>query len=311
MKAYKGFNKDMTCRGFQYAEGETYKTDNAKVCECGFHACKHPLDVFGFYAPNESVYHEVEVGGKIDESDENKVAATEIKIGARLTIAGLVKAAIDFTMSHIKPEAKADDNFGAASATGYKGAASATGYNGAAFATGDKGAASATGNKGAASATGNKGAASATGYKGAASATGYKCAASATGYNGAASATGYNGAASATGNKGAASATGYKGAAFATGDNGAASATGYNGAASATGDNGAASAGNKTAIAVAWGDEGRAKGVVGAHIVVSEWKWKEDKYVLLGAKMAKIDGKKYKADTWYMLKNGKIVEVEE
>ena len=248
MKAYKGFNKDMTCRGFQYAEGKTYKTDNAKVCECGFHACKHPLDVLGFYSPNNSVYHEVEVGGKIDESDENKVAATEIKIGARLTIAGLVKAAIDFTMSHIKPEAKSNEDFGAASATGDKGAASATGYKGAASATGD------------------------------------------------------NGAASATGDNGAASATGY---------NGAASATGDNGAASATGDNGAASAENKTAIAVAWGVEGRAKGVIGAHIVVSEWKWKDDKYVLLGAKMAKIDGKKYKADTWYMLKNGKIVEVEE
>lgn len=70
MKAYKGFNKDMTCLGFKYAEGETYKTDKAKVCECGFHACKHPLDVLGFYAPNNSVYHEVEVGGKIVEVDE-------------------------------------------------------------------------------------------------------------------------------------------------------------------------------------------------------------------------------------------------
>ncbi|MBQ0033485.1 MAG: hypothetical protein KBT68_11910, partial [bacterium] len=161
MKAYKGFNADLTCRGFQYKEGETYKTDKAKVCECGFHACEHPLDCLAHYKPNTSVFHEVELGGKIDrESGSTKVAATEIKIGARLSIAGLVKAAIDFTMSHIKPEAKADEDCGAASATGDSGAASATG---------DSGAASATGYSGAASATGYSGAASATGYSGAAS----------------------------------------------------------------------------------------------------------------------------------------------
>ena len=61
MKAYKGFNRDMTCRGFQYAEGETYHTDTAELCESGFHACKYPLDVLAYYPPSSSVYHEVEL----------------------------------------------------------------------------------------------------------------------------------------------------------------------------------------------------------------------------------------------------------
>ena len=136
MKAYKGFNSDMTCRGFQYKEGGKFKTDLVSVCHFGFHACEYPLDCLGYYAPGDgSVYHEVELGGKIDkDSEDSKVAATEIKIGARLSIAGLVKAAIDYTMSKVKPEAKADEDNGAASATGYNGAASATGYNGAASA---------------------------------------------------------------------------------------------------------------------------------------------------------------------------------
>ena len=136
MKAYKGFNSDMTCRGFQYKEGGKFKTDSVSVCHFGFHACEHPLDCLGYYAPGDgSVYHEVELGGKIDkDSEDSKVAATEIKIGARLSIAGLVKAAIDYTMSKVKPEAKADEDNGAASATGYNGAASATGDNGAASA---------------------------------------------------------------------------------------------------------------------------------------------------------------------------------
>ena len=146
MKAYKGFSADMTCRGFKYEEGKEYKTGTAKVCESGFHACEHPLDCLGYYAPGDgSVYHEVELGGKIDKGSNGdmKVAATKIKIGARLSIAGLVKAAIDYTWSRVRPEAKADEGNGAASATGDRGAASATGDRGAASATGYSGAASA------------------------------------------------------------------------------------------------------------------------------------------------------------------------
>ena len=170
MKAYKGFNQDMACRGFQYKEGETYETERASVCECGFHACENPMDCLGYYEPGESVYHEVELDGNTSrrKNGDTKVAATKIKIGARLTIAGLVKAAIEYTMSKVIPGAKSDEDHGSASATGYNSAASATGYKSAASATGDNSAASATGDKSAASATGYNSAASATGDKSAA-----------------------------------------------------------------------------------------------------------------------------------------------
>ena len=65
MKGYKGFNKDMTCRDFQYEEGKEYTTDNAKLCESGFHACEYPLDCFRYYAPGESVYHSALTGGNM------------------------------------------------------------------------------------------------------------------------------------------------------------------------------------------------------------------------------------------------------
>lgn len=145
MRAVKGFNEDMTCRGFQYKEGETFEEDRAECCETGFHACQHPLDCFSYYAPNKSVYHEVELDGDIDTegNGDSKVAATKITVGARLTIAGLVKAAIDFTMSKVKKEAGSDEKHGFASATGDYGASSATGNCGASSATGYKGASSA------------------------------------------------------------------------------------------------------------------------------------------------------------------------
>ena len=175
IKSYKGFNKDMTCRGFQYEEGKEYEEETADVCHSGFHACEHPLDCLGYYSPNESVYHEVEQSGEFDRGeDDSKVASTKIKVGLRLDVAGLVKAAIDFTMSRVKKEARSDEDCGASSATGYYGASSATGSTGASSATGDYGASSATGNCGASSATGYKGASSANEPESVAVAWGYK-----------------------------------------------------------------------------------------------------------------------------------------
>ena len=290
IKSYKGFKKDMTCKGFQYEEGKEYETEKAECCETGFHACEYPLDCFNYYSPNESVFHEVEQNGELDRKGSNtKVASTKIKIGASINIAGIVKAAIEYTTQRAKKENGSDKDYGTSSATGNYGASSATGYKGASSATGDYGTSSATGNYGASSATGNCGASSATGDCGASSATGYCGASSATGYKGASSATGDYGASSATGNCGASSATGYKGA---------------------------SSAEDKDSVAVAWGYHGKAKGVIGSFLVLADWEgdednyWTQDLWTLKGAKMVQVDGKIIKENTWYTMVNGEIKEVE-
>ena len=139
----------MTCRGFQYEEGKEYEEETADACHSGFHACEYPLDCLGYYSPNESVYHEVEQNGEFDRGeDDSKVASTKIKIGARLDISGLVKAAIDFTMSRVKKEAESDEDYGASSATGDCGASSATGDYGASSANDSESVAVAWGYKG-------------------------------------------------------------------------------------------------------------------------------------------------------------------
>ena len=177
--AYKGFDKDMKCRGFQYAEGETYHEDKAELCNSGFHACTMPLDVIGYYPPgNGSIYRMVELDEVCDEkSNDSKICAKTIKIGAEIGIPGLVKAQIEWVKDTIgfdekikkakeSPDKHATGDQGAASATGIRGAASATGDQGAASATGDQGAASATGYQGAASATGEASVAMASGRDG-------------------------------------------------------------------------------------------------------------------------------------------------
>ena len=166
MKCFKGFDKDLKCRDFQYEEGKEFHTEKEDCCNEGFHACEYPLDCFAYYDPAHSVFHEVELSGEMDkDGNDTKVCATDIKIGARISIAGLVKAAIEFTMSKVNKEGKSDERHGFASATGYRGASSATGNYGASSATGNCGASSATGYRGASSVSNPTGVAVAWGHE--------------------------------------------------------------------------------------------------------------------------------------------------
>ena len=300
VKAYKGFDKDLKCRGRQYTEGvEDHVSDVARLCKEGVHACERPLDVFEYYDPADSVYHEVELAGVLDEHKEgSKICGTDIKVKGKLDIAGLVKAQIEYTKFHCTNEHTAGNrgtatagNHGIATA-GNRGAASA-GEFGAATA-GEFGAATA-GYRGAATA-GDRGAATA-GYCGTASA-GYGGAATA-GEFGAASA-GYGGVASA-GNRGAASA----------GEFGAASA-GYGGVASA-GNRGAATSRGKSSvgkngIACSRSENARVKGGMGAVLVCAQ----ENKYDCDIKTWAAgvVDGVTILPDVWYKADNGKLVPAD-
>ena len=150
IKAYKAFDKDLSCRGFKYEVGKEYEeTGYIKVCEKGFHACPYPLDVFGYYPPAGARFCEVEQSGKIDDSESNKVCSSKIRIGAELDIRGLVKAAVSYVKERCTNECNAEP--GKPATAGNYGAATA-GDSGAATA-GDSGAATA-GNYGAATARG-------------------------------------------------------------------------------------------------------------------------------------------------------------
>jgi hypothetical protein len=110
MKAYKGFNKDMTCRGFQYEEGKEYTTDTAELCSSGFHACENPLDCFGYYNPGNSVFHEVELDATDETSgDDTKRVGKRIKIGERLDVAHICKAHFEYVKEHTTCEEQGKD----------------------------------------------------------------------------------------------------------------------------------------------------------------------------------------------------------
>ena len=290
MIGYKGFDKDFKCRGMQYEVGKEYEHDGkVKLCESGFHFCENPQGVFGHYAPgNGNRFAVVEADEVSDEREsDSKRVAKKLKIKSEISVFEMCRIAVDVFFENFGFKKKIESAEG--NSAGDRGAASA----------GDYGAASA----------GDYGAASA-GYQGAASAGDYGAARA--GYQGAASA-GDRGAASA-GNRGAASAGDYGAAsagdygAASAGDYGAASA-GYYGAASA-GDRGAAEVG-RLGVAVV-GNSGRVKGKKGSVLVARKIEYNDgtNEYEVADWACALVDGKEIKEDTWYVLKDGKLVEEE-
>lgn len=124
MKAYKGFDKDLKCRGFQYEVGKEYEEGSAELCKKGFHACENPLDTFRYYGPTDSRYCEVDVADNGERNDaDSKVCGKHIKIGAEIGLKGVINAAA----SGVSGNAAASGVSGTATVTGWHGKASAIG----------------------------------------------------------------------------------------------------------------------------------------------------------------------------------------
>ena len=152
MIVYKGTDKDMKCRGFQFELGKEYVEEEAKLCEKGFHGCEYPLDVFAHYDPASSRFFVADLDGVTDEREScnTKLVGTKIKLRAEIGIAGIVKAGVEY----IKEKAESSKN-----QTGDRSAATNTGDCSAATNTGDRSAATNTGYCSAATNTGDRSAA--------------------------------------------------------------------------------------------------------------------------------------------------------
>ncbi len=291
--AYKGFKQDLTCRGYQFEIGGTYKHEGeVEACASGFHSCEYPLDVFGYYAPGESRFAIVKASGQLSRhDDDSKIASATLVVEAEINMPTMISRAIDWIMSKVDKSVEQTVVGETASNTGNGSAASNTGYRSAASNTGYRSAASNTGNGSAASNTGNGSAASNTGDYSAASNTGNGSAASNTGdYS----------AASNTGNGSAASNTGYRSAA---------SNTGYRSAASNTGDYSAAEVSGKESVAASLGIEGRARASAGSAIVLCH---RDDEGRLIHIRASKVGENGVEPDTWYQLNaEGEFVEFDE
>ena len=307
MKTYKGFDKDLKCRGFQYEIGKEYEEKEAEACEKGFHACENPLEVFSHYPPCDgNRYCEVEQDGELSKyGGDSKVASTKIKIGVELGLKGLIKAGVSFILDKVNWK---DD---AAANTGDCSAAVNSGSHSAAVNSGDCSTAVNSGDWSAAVNSGSRSAAANTGNWSAATNTGYKSAAVNSGYQSAAVNLGFQSAAVNSGDCSAAVNSGDCSAATSTGDYSAATNTGDYSAATNTGGRSAAEVSNGDSVAIVTGYQSKAKAGLGSAIVIAERdEWNGETYPLINIKAAIVDGEKIKADTWYTLKNGEFVECD-
>ena len=187
MKACKGFDKNLRCRGFQYEVGGEYTEETAELCNRGPHACENPLDTLRYYRPGDSRYCEVEIEDNGQRSSyDSKVCGKHIKIGAEIGLKGVINAGVRFVFdkcesateenaSGWRGNAAASGDSGNAAASGWSGNAAASGWRGNAAASGERGNAAASGDLGNAAASGERGTAVATGEQGSSSANGEQC----------------------------------------------------------------------------------------------------------------------------------------
>ena len=212
MKCYKGFYKDLKCRGFQYEIGKEYEENAADICHKGFHACENPMDVFRYYNPADSRYCEVDLDTNEQTDGDSKRVGKKIKIETEIGLSGLIQAGVKFILGKVDFKSAKESN------------------------------------------------------------------------------------------------TGYRSAATNTGNRSAATNTGHQSAATNTGNQSAATVGGAESIAVVTGYGSKAKGAVGCWLVLAE---RDEKMHILGVQAVCVDGETIKADTFYMLKNGAITEVDE
>lgn len=150
MKACKGFDKNLRCRGFQYEVGGEYTEETAELCNRGPHACENPLDTLRYYRPGDSRYCEVEIEDNGQRSSyDSKVCGKHIKIGAEIGLKGVINAGVRFVFD--KCESATEEN-----ASGWRGNADASGDSGNAAASGWRGTAVVTGFAGRATALGEQ-----------------------------------------------------------------------------------------------------------------------------------------------------------
>ena len=294
IKAYKGFNKNLQCQPdddkppYQYEVGKEYEESEAELCSCGFHACEFPLDVFGYYPPADSRYCEVELDATEEKEKDSKRTGKKIKIGAEIGLNGIIKAGVKFILEKAESCDKGTGDRSAATNTGDRSAATNTGHRSAATNTGDRSAATNTGDRSAATNTGHRSAATNTGHRSAATNTGDQSAATNTGHRSAATNTGDQSAATNTGHRSAATNTGHQSAATNTGDQSAATVLG------------------EESVACSLGEYGKAKGAKGCWLVLAEWKDGHRKDV----RCFYVDGESVKANVFYTLKDGELVEAD-
>ena len=276
--SYKGFDKNMQCRGFQYEVGKEYEMDGEiKCCNRGFHACKSPLEVWDYYDMLNSRFAEVEQSGKIDEEEKStKVCSSHIKIKAELKLADIINIGVEWlkditSPSKVKTDGVLNDNGDRKKLIGSSGYSAQIGSSGDYAKIGSSGDSAKIGSSG---------------------------------YSAQIGSSGYSAQIGSSGDSAKIGSSGDSAKIGSSGDSAQIGSSGDSAKIDSTGED---------SVIMCAGNKSKAKAKIGSWITLAEWEWSDDKNRNVPAcvKTEYVDGENIKTDTWYQLKNGKFVEVNE
>jgi hypothetical protein len=294
--AFKGFDKYLKCRDYQYKIGEEFTHNGeVKACESGFHSCEYPLDVFNYYPPSDSVFALVDVYGEIskESNGDSKISSSKLHIKAEMKIPDLVGYAVNYIINKLDKKSASTNtgNRSVSTNTGNYSASTNTGYYSASTNTGNRSASTNSGDYSASTNTGDYSASTNTGYYSASTNTGNRSVSTNTGYYSASTNTGNYSASTNTGNYSASTNTGNRSASTNTGNYSASTNTGKNG------------------VALNIGVGGEARASIGSAIVLC-YHDSNNNHKLTHIKSAIIDGIILKENTFYILNaNNEFEEV--
>ena len=283
MKAYKGFNKDLTCRGYQYEVGKTHIYEgDIQICKQGFHACENPLDVLDTdYNSIDKKYYEVEVDGDIQKEDK-KLVCSSIKLTDEIGFIGLFKAGIEWLKQITNPQAiidntKIENQSGDYARIGSSGNSAKIGSSGDSAKIGSSGYSAQIGSSGNSAQIGS------------------------------------SGNSAKIGSSGNSAQIGSSGDSAKIGSSGDSAQIGSSGNYARIGSSGnyakIDSTGEDSVICCA-GNNSIVKAKVGSWITLAEWKYSEEKRrrIPVCVKTEFVDGERIKENTWYKLENGEFKE---
>ena len=292
--AYKGFNKDLKCRDFQYEVGKEYQIDGEiKCCLHGFHACESPFEVWDHYDMLNSRFAEVEQSGTIDrEKNSTKICSSHIKIKAELKLADIINLGVEWlkditSPSKIKADGALNDNKERRKQIGSSGYSAKIGSSGDYAQIGSSGYYAQIGSSGDYAKIGSSGCSAKIGSSG------------------------YSAQIGSSGDYAKIGSSGYSAQIGSSGCSAKIGSSGYYAKIGSSGDYAKIDSVGEDSVIMCAGNNSIAKAKVGSWITLSEWRWDETKRcnIPICVKTEFVDGKKIKPDTWYQLINGEFKEV--
>ena len=332
IKSYKGFDKDMKCRDFQYEVGKEYNMDGeVKCCNRGFHACKSPLEVWDYYDMLNSRFAEVEQSGKIDEEEKStKVCSSHIKIKAELKLADIINIGVEWlkditSPSKIKMNGALNDNgdikkkigssgyYAQIGSSGYYAKIGSSGYYAQIGSSGDYAQIGSSGYYAKIGSSGYYAQIGSSGDYAQIGSSGYYAKIGSSGYYAQIGSSGDYAKIGSSGYYAKIGSSGYYAKIGSSGDYAQIGSSGDSAKIGSSGDSAQIESTGEDSVIMCAGNEAKAKAKIGSWITLAEWEWidKKNRYVPIFVKTEYVDGENIKADTWYQLKNGKFVEVTE